>query len=152
MAKAKGSGRTTPRKQAPRPTGDNADLLDLFAEAEAKATERNGVRIRIGDKTLDFWPSRVDYRDRQRMAAHTGLTPNDATMMLASGSGSIEAIAAVFAMAMFQNYEGVLPEMNGVVAWVEHELLERDRPEGFDRMEVETLDFETDALDEAAPN
>lgn len=153
MAKQdRGPGRTTAAKRAPRPTGDNADLLDLFAEAKAKATERNGVRITIGEKTLELWPSRVEYRDRQRMAVHTGLTPNDATMMLASGQGSIEAIAAVVAMAMYQTYEGVLPDMDGVVAWVEDELLVRERPDGFERMHVETLDFEDDGLDESAPN
>ena len=149
--KAQSSGRTTPKKSTPRPTGDNADLLDLFAEAKAKATERNGVRIKIGDKVFELWPSRIDYRQRQRLAQHTGLTPNDATMMLATGQGSIEAIGAVVAMAMFQAYEGVLPDMDGVVAWVEHELLERDRPDGFERMEVETLDFEAE-LDESSPN
>lgn len=136
------SGRTTAKKRPPRPTGDNSDLLDLFAEAKAKAAERNGLRITIADRTLELWPSRFTYRERQQLWQHTGLTPNDAAMMLASGTGSIEAIAAVCAQAMFQQYDGVLPDMDGLVAWVEAELLQVERPDGYDRMVVDVLDFD----------
>ena len=142
MSKGTKKGRTTPRKQAARPTGDNADLLDLFAEAEAKAQERNGLEIILAGKRFELWSAQMSYRQRQQCWQHTGLTPTDAAAMLHGGSGSIEAIAAVIAMSMFQMYE-VFPDMDGVVSWVEQSLFDFEDGDEIP-MDVRVLQFEED--------
>lgn len=152
MANKKSTARTTPKKPT-RPTGDNSDLFEVFAEAKRKAVERDGMRITIeGDRkrVFELWPSRFTYEERRRLGQHTGLTPSGAAMMLAGGEGGIESIAAVIAMAIFQA-DGVMSPMDGLLAWLEDALFNHATEDDSIPMEVEQLAFddpEADASEE----
>jgi len=125
---------------------DQDALAEVFAEAAARARERDGMRITVTDgdvnRQFDLWPSRLTYAERQKLRAHTGVTPVDVGMAMHAGGGSIEMIAAIVAMSVYQT-SGVLSDMDGVTAWLEGALFSDAE------LDVEALVFdEVDGGDE----
>lgn len=115
---------TKPRTTAPTPP---PEVLAIFAEAKAKAVERDGVRLGLGGQEFTLWMSRLTYSDRRRIEHHCGMGPFDVALALRGGSGHIELFAAIIAMSVFQTTRK-LADMDGVVAWVEQTVLAGDVP------------------------
>lgn len=112
---------TKPRVTAP---AQPPEVMAIFAEAKAKAAERDGVRLTLDGQAFPLWLSRFTYAERRRIERHTGMTPTDVGIALRGTSGHIELFAAFIAMSVFQT-DGKLPDMDGVVAYVEQCVLER---------------------------
>lgn len=141
MAKKTSKGRHTPPK---RTSPENAELVELFAEAKLRKTERDGIKMTVAERTFILWPSQIEYNDRIRLARHTQFTPNDLGAMLITGDmGTLEAFAAFCAMSIFQQDNKTLADLDGIQAWLEEQIFERGEVP-----EVEVLKFHIADVDD----
>ena len=117
-AKVKHNGRTTDRVPAP-----NDDLEAVFAEAERKASERDGVSLTVGGRTFELWPSRLTHAQKMGLYQRSGMTIEGA--VAAVQSAPLEALSTLVAASMFQT-TGNHQDLTGVAAWLTNVLEESD--------------------------
>jgi hypothetical protein len=98
-----------------RTAGPNDDLEAVFAEAEAKAVERDGLALEIAGRTFEVWPARFTHRQKMKIHSLAGMTVEGAAGNLESAP--LEAMATLVLASMAQT-SGRYPSLDGIEAWL----------------------------------
>lgn len=102
------------------------DYQALRAQWDAKQQQRDeaegGFRIRLGEQALEVRPGQLTFHHRREVKRRIGITLDEIGSELASGTASIDTLAAIVWVAAYQADPSDPPDIDGILEWLSDDI------------------------------